>query len=167
MVETPEEPREGTAARLGKSAEAYGLVGARWAGRGDEAQGLSLLGLAAAAGAFVCLFLPWLEFGGNEQSGWFLAVGAWYGLLALAVVLVEVLLLGRAWASAGSGILAFCLSAAAGVIGLTAFVNLRWGSPLPQGFSVFAYGAWLGLAFAILLILIAALRLAALWRLRS
>lgn len=164
MVETPEEPREGTAARLGKSAEAYGLAGARWAGRGDEAQGLSLLGLAAAAGAFVCLFLPWLEFGGNEQSGWFLAVGAWYGLLALAVVLVEVLLLGRAWASAGSGILAFSLSAAAGVIGLTAFVNLRWGSPLPQGFSVFAYGAWLGLAFAILLILIAALRLAGLWR---
>jgi hypothetical protein len=163
-VETPEEPRESTAARLGKSAEAYGLAGASWVGRGDDAQGLSILGLAAAAGAFVCLFMPWVEFGGNDQSGWFLAVGAWYGLLALALVLVEVLFLARAWASAGSGILAFCLSAAAGLIGLTAFVNLRWGSPLPQGFSVFAYGAWLGLVFAVLLILLAALRLVGLWR---
>jgi hypothetical protein len=163
-VETPEEPRESTAARLGRSAESYGLAGASWVGRGDDAQGLSILGLAAAAGAFVCLFMPWVEFGGNDQSGWFLAVGAWYGLLALALVLVEVLFLARAWASAGSGILAFCLSAAAGLIGLTAFVNLRWGSPLPQGFSVFAYGAWLGLVFAVLLILVAALRLVGLWR---
>lgn len=163
-METPEVPREGTAVRLGRAAEGYGLEAARWAGRGDDAQGLSILGLGTAAGAFVCLFLPWVGFRGNDQSGWFLAVGAWYGLLALALALVEVLFLARAWASAGSGILAFCLSAAAGVIGLTAFVNLRWGSPLPQGFSVFAYGAWLGLIFAVMLILVAALRLAALWR---
>jgi hypothetical protein len=163
-VETPEAPREGIPARLAKSAEVYGLAGASWVGRGDDAQGLSILGLGAAAGAFVCLFMPWVEFGGNDQSGWFLAVGAWYGLLALALVLVELLFLGRAWASAASGILAFCLSAAAGLIGLTAFVNLRWGSPIPQGFSVFAYGAWLGLVFAVMLILVAVLRLAALWR---
>jgi hypothetical protein len=163
-VETPEAPRERSTARLGRAAEGYGLEAARWAGRGDDARGLSILGLAAAGGAFVCLFLPWVEFSGNDQSGWFLAVGAWYGLLALALVLVEVLFLARAWASAGSGILAFSLSAAAGVIGLTAFVNLRWGSPLPQGFSVFAYGAWFGLVFAAMLILVAALRLAALWR---
>ena len=164
-METPEEPREGAAARLGHAVEEYGLGGASWVGRGDEAQGFSILGLGAAAGAFVCLFMPWVEYGGNDQSGWFLAMGAWYGLLALALVLAEVLFLARAWASAGSGILAFCLSAAAGVIGLTVFVNLRWGtSPIAQGFSIFGYGAWLGLVFAVILILVAALRLVALWR---
>jgi hypothetical protein len=163
-VETPEPPREGNAARLGRAAEDYGLAGASWVGRGDEAQGLSILALTAAAGAFVCLFMPWIGAGGNDQSGWFLSMGGWYGLLALAVVLVELLFLGRAWASRGSAILAFCLTAAAGLIGLTTFVNLRWGSPLPQGLSIFEYGAWLGLVFAILLILLAALRLAGLWR---
>jgi hypothetical protein len=59
---------------------------------------------------------------------------------------------------------AFCLTAAAGLFGVSAFVNLRWGSLLPQGFSYFEYGAWLGLVFALLLILLAALRLAGLWR---
>jgi hypothetical protein len=45
-VETPEAPREGSAARLDNFAEGYGLVAARWVGRGDEAQGLSALRLA-------------------------------------------------------------------------------------------------------------------------
>ena len=165
-METPEAPREGNAARLGRAVEGYGLTGASWVGRGDEAQGLSILALAAAAGAFVCLFMPWVESRGYHQSGWFLPVGSWYGLLALALVLIELLFLGRAWATRGSGILAFCLTAAAGLIGLTAVVNLRWGSELPEGlgFSVFSFGAWLGLLFAILLLVLAGLRLAGLWR---
>jgi hypothetical protein len=40
----------------------------------------------------------------------------------------------------------------------------RFGSINDIGFSVFEYGAWLGLVFAILLILLAALLLARLWR---
>jgi hypothetical protein len=163
-VETPEEPREGNAARLGRAAEAYGLEAARWVGRGDEAQGLSLLALGFASGAFVSVFLPWVSFGGREALGWSLPVCLYYGLLALGVVLVELLFLSRAWASRGSSAVAFCLTAAAGLIGVTAFVNLRWGNVLQNGFEEFGYGSWLGLVFAILLILLAALRLAALWR---
>jgi hypothetical protein len=47
-VETPEAPREGNAARLGKSAEARGLAGASWVGRGDEQRHGSWLGLVFA-----------------------------------------------------------------------------------------------------------------------
>jgi hypothetical protein len=163
-VETPEAPREGSAARLGNSAEGYGLVAAKWVGRGDEAQGLSVLALGFGAGAFVSLFFPWLGFGGRDDLGWSVPVGSTYGLLALGVVLVELLFVARAWASRTSGVVAFCLTAAAGLIGVTAFVNLRWGNFLPSGFGLFEYGSWLGLVFAILLILLAALRLAGLWR---
>jgi hypothetical protein len=88
-VETPEAPREGNAARLGKSAEGYGLAGASWVGRGDEERGLTLLALVLGA--------------------------AYFGL--------------------GVG-----------------------------GFVPFQYGAWLGLVIAILLIVVAALRLATLRR---
>ena len=48
-METPEEPREGAAVRLGHAAEAYSLGGASWVGRGDEAQGFSILGLGVLA----------------------------------------------------------------------------------------------------------------------
>jgi hypothetical protein len=142
-VETPEAPREGRA-RL--------------------AHELSLLALGAAAASFVSLFMPWFGFVGRNQAGWDAPLGSSYGLLALAVVLVELLFLARAWASKGSGVVAFCLTAAAGLIGLSAFVNLRFGNLVPNGFSVFGYGAWLGFVFAVMLILVAALRLAGLWQ---
>jgi hypothetical protein len=163
-VETPEAPREGNAARLGKSAEAHGLVAARWVGRGDEQRGLTLLALAFAAGAFVTLFFPWLGFGGHGDLGWSLPLAADYGLLALGVVLVALLVLMGAWTSRGSELLGFCLVAAAGLIGVSTFVNLRWGSYVPGGFEEFMYGSWLGLVFAVLLVLLAALLLPGLWR---
>jgi hypothetical protein len=134
---------------------------------GQDEQRLSSLALAAAAGAFVCLFMPWIGASGNDQAGWNLALGSLYGLLALAVALVELLFLARAWSAPGYRLVAFCLTGAAGLIGLAAVVNLRWGSLLIGGFSYFEYGAWLGLVFAILLILVAALRLAALRRPRA
>jgi hypothetical protein len=162
-VETPETPREGTAARVGRAAEARGLGAATWAGQGDAARGLSVLALAVAAASFVSLFLPWLGFGGRDVSGWSIPLGSDYGLLALAVVLVELLSLARAWASRGSGLVAFCLTAAAGLIGVSAIANLRWGSLEAGGFSDFQYGAWLALVLAILLIVVAALQLSAFW----
>lgn len=163
-METPEAPRKGNAARLGKSAEAYGLAAARWVGRGDEQRGLSLLMLGLGAAAFVTLFFPWVGFGGHDSLGWSVPEAANYGLLALAVVLVALLALTGAWTSRGSELVAFCLVAAAGLIGVTVFVNLRWGSYVLNGFKEFVYGSWLGLVFAILLILLGALLLARLWR---
>lgn len=163
-METPEAPREANATRLGKSAEAFGLEAARWAGRGDQARGLSLLALAAAAGAYVCLFMPWLGQNGHTVSGWNFELPRAYGLLVLAVVLVELLALARAWISSGAELIVFCLVAAAGVVGVSAVADLRWGGINDLGFSVLAYGAWLGLVFSILLILLAALLLARLWR---
>jgi len=165
-VETPEAPREGNATRLRKSAEAHGLAAAGWVGRGDEQRGLLLLMLGLGAGAFVTLFFPWLGFGGRDSLGWSVAVAADYGLLALAVVLVALLAVTGAWTARGSELVAFCLVAAAGLIGVTAFVNLRWGNYVPNGFEEFEYGSWLGLVFAILLILLAAPLLARLRRSR-
>jgi hypothetical protein len=114
---------------------------------GREAERLSTVALAAAGGAFVCLFMPWIGASGNDQAGWDLALGSLYGLLALADVRVV-----------------FCLTGAAGLIGLSAVANLRWGSLLVGGFSYFEYGAWLGLMFAILLLAVGGLRLLGLWR---
>lgn len=162
-METPEPPPDGTVARLGRSAGAHGLSVAAWAGRGDRARGLSSLALGAAGASFVCLFLPWLGFGGHSQSGWSIPLGSEYGFLALAVVLVELLALARAWSSHGSELVVFCLTVGAGIIGASSVANVRWGL-FGGGSTPFEYGAWLGLAFAVVLIAVGALRLTVLWR---
>jgi hypothetical protein len=162
-VDTPEPPRKGRAASLGRAAQARGLAAAQRAGRGDEKRGPSMLSLAAAAASFACLFLPWLGFAGHTQSGWSIPLGSDYGLLVLAVVLVELLALGRASASHGSELVVFCLTAGAGVIGASSVANLRWGV-LVGTVAPFEYGAWLGLAFAILLFAVGVLRLSTMWR---
>jgi hypothetical protein len=163
-VETPEPPREGTAGRLGQAAEERGLSAATWAGGGDRERGFAVLALAAAAGSFVCLFMPWLGFAGRTQSGWNVPLARDYGLLALAVIVVELLALARAWKSRGSELVAFCLVGGAGLLGVSAVVDLRWGGLTGGGFSLFEYGAWLGLVFSLVLLALGALRLAVLWR---
>src|SRR5260370_15167570 len=162
--ESPDQPSGSALGRLGRAAETQGLAAAKWVGRGDEAQGISMLALGAAAASFICLFMPWLGFGGHTASGWNVPLGLDYGLLALAVVLVELLALARAWTSRSADLLTFCLVAAAGILGVSALAELRWGSFGVGGFSAFEYGAWLALVFSILLLVLAALRLAALWR---
>jgi hypothetical protein len=157
-------PAERAAVRIARAAEARGLAVARRAGRGDEQRGLTMLALATAAAAFVSLFLPWLGFGGRAEAGWNVPLGTEFGLVSLAVVLVELLSVARAWTSRGAELVAFSLVAGTGAIGVSTVANLRWGGLLPAGFSAFQYGAWLGLALALVLILLAALRLAALWR---
>ena len=158
-MDTPEAPRERAAARIGRAAESRGLAVARWAGRGDEERGLSLLALGLAAAYFVALFLPWFA---HSESGWFLAQNT--DIVVLAVVLVESLRLARAWTSQGSRLVAFGLVAASGLLGIGTVANLRWGGLFPPGFSAFRYGAWIGLVLAILLCVVAALELPALRR---
>ena len=145
----------------GFSGAGFGV--ARWAGRGDQQRGIVVLALAASAASFVTLFLPWIGFAGHDQSGWSVPLGTDYGLLALAVVLVELLSLSRAWTTRGSELVAFCLTAAAGLIGVSAVANMRWGFFAPI-VAIYAYGAWIGLVLSIALLLFAALRLLVLWR---
>ncbi len=116
--------------------------------------------LVVAAGLFVSLFLPWV----GPISGWALRTGAESGMLALAVVLVELLRLTGAWLSRGAHLVAFCLTAAAGIMGVTNFVTLRWGAGGQFPFSAFRYGAWLALALAILLAVLALRQMAELRR---
>jgi hypothetical protein len=131
---------------------------------GGAASGLlALLPLGAAAALFVSLFLPWLGLGGQTQSGWSVPLGAEFGLVALAAVLVELLAFAGAWTNRAFELVAFCLIAAAGLLGVSAVANLRWGLQF-NNFSLFQYGAWVGLALAIVLVCLAALRLVALRR---
>jgi len=132
-------------------------------GGGAPSELPALLPLGAAAALFVSLFLPWLGLGGQTQSGWSVPLGVEFGLLALAVVLVELLALAGAWTSRGFELVAFCLTAGAGLLGVSAVANLRWGLQF-NSFSLFQYGAWVGLALAIVLIGLAALQLTALRR---
>jgi len=150
---------DGAVFRFGRAAEARGLAAARAAGRGDAERGLSLIALGLAAGYFVALFLPWFA---HSESGWFIAQNS--AIAALAVVLVEWLRLARNWTSQGSRLVAFCLVAGSGLLGLGAVVNPRWGGAFPPGFSSFRYGAWIGLVLAILLCVVAALQLTELRR---
>lgn len=121
------------------------------AGGGD----FELLAAVLAAALFVSLFLPWFEI----ISGWGLRVGDETGLLALALVLVELIRLTGSWLSHAARLVAFCLTAAAGIMAVTTFAVLRWGSGETIKFSALRYGAWIGLAAGILLVVLAAAQL--------
>ena len=116
-----------------------------------------LAALVVAVGLFVSLFLPWYA----SFWGWGLRVGDEAGLLALAVVLLELVRLMGTWRTHSASVVAFCLTAAAGVMGVTTFVVFRWGSGTPIRFSSLRYGAWVGLATGITLIVVAVLQLIA------
>jgi hypothetical protein len=117
--------------------------------------GFELPALLVAIGLFVSLFLPWY----TSFWGWGLRVGDEAGLLALGVVLLELVRLMGSWRSHSASLVAFCLTAAAGIMGVSTFVVFRWGSGAPIKFSNLRYGAWIGLATGILLIVVAVLQL--------
>jgi hypothetical protein len=119
-----------------------------------------LAALVAAAGLFVSLFFPWY----TSFWGWGLRVGDEAGLLALAVVLLELVRLMGSWRTHSASVVAFCLTAAAGIMGITTFVVFRWGSGEPIRFSSLRYGAWVGLATGIILVVVAVLQLIAVRR---
>jgi hypothetical protein len=122
-----------------------------------------LAALVVAAGLFVSLFFPWYA----SFWGWGLRVGDEAGLLALAVVLLELVRLMGSWRSHSASLVAFCLTAATGIMGVTTFVVFRWGSGAPIKFSSLRYGAWVGLATGIILVVVAALQLIAVRRTAS
>ena len=154
------ESRSGNAAgRLARTAQEHGLAAARWAGRGDEPRGFSTLGLAAAAVYFFSLYLPWV----GGFSAWTLWTGSDAGVVALALILVELLFLAGAWISRAAVLVAFCLTAGTGVLGITTWVTFRWSGTHSASIG-FDYGAWLGFVAALVLVALAALRLHALWR---
>jgi hypothetical protein len=129
-VDTPERPREGNAARLGRAAY------------------------------FIVFFLPWVT---GSIAGWSIRPSDEVGLLALAVLLVELLRVMGIWTIRGADLVGFCLTAAVGVMGVTTWAVLQWASgPVENG--TFAYGYWLGFVVALVLIALAALRLAVLSR---
>lgn len=122
-----------------------------------------MLALLLGAAYFVCLFLPWFGAFGRSEAGW--TFSGQSGVAALALVLCETLRVTRVWATRGSELLGFALSAATGLLAVEALANLRWGGPLGEiRFSAFKYGAWISLALAVLLIIVGALRLASLRR---
>jgi len=122
-----------------------------------------LLALVLGAAYFVCLFLPWLDAFGRTVSGW--TFGGESGLVALALVLCETLRVTRSWFTRGSELLGFSLAAATGLLGLEGLANMRWGGSFGEiRFSAFGYGAWISLAIAVLLLIVAALQLTALRR---
>jgi hypothetical protein len=116
--------------------------------------------LLVAAALFVSLFLPWYQ----TFWGWGLRVGDEAGLLALGVVLLELVRLMGSWRTHSASLVAFCLTAAAGIMGITTFVVFRWGSGETIKFSALKYGAWIGLAAGILLVIVAVLQLNAVRR---
>ena len=123
----------------------------------------SMLALVLGAAYFVSLFLPWFGFGGRNESGWTFSGES--GVAALALVLCETLRVSRVWVTKGSELLGFALAAGAGLLGIAALANLRWGEPFGElHFSAFKYGAWISLATAVLLLVVAALQLVALRR---
>ena len=158
-MHAPDSRSESAATRLARAAEERGLAAASRAGRGDEPRGLSTLGLAAASALFVCLYLPWV----GGFSAWTLWTGSDSGLVAFALVLVELLFLAGAWVSRPAVLVAFCLTAAAGVMGITTWITFRWSGSHSASIG-FDYGAWLGFVASLVLIALAALRLSALWR---
>ena len=122
----------------------------------DEGAGdYELLAIIFSAALFVSLFLPWY----TSFWGWGLRVGDEAGLIALGVVLLEVVRLMGAWRTPSARLVAFCLTAAAGIMGVTTFVVFRWGSGTTIRFSALRYGAWIGLAAGILLVVVAVLQL--------
>jgi hypothetical protein len=125
-----------------------------------EGGDFELAAIVLAVALFVSLFLPWF----SVLSGWGLRVGDEAGLLALAVVLVELIRLTGSWRSHSARLVAFCLTAAAGIMGVSTLIVLRWGSGAPIRFSTFRYGAWIGLAAGILLVVVAGLQLNAVRR---
>jgi hypothetical protein len=150
-VEAGEPPRH-SAASFGRAA-APGRDMARWCGRGDEQLGFSLIALAFGAAYLIVLAGPWVE----SVPGWGVRVGEDSGLIALALVLVELARLGGGWISPAAGLWAISLNTAAAIMGLATWLSLRWGSgPFPG--TGLAYGAWLGLVFALLLLVLAVLR---------
>jgi hypothetical protein len=119
----------------------------------------SLLVLTGAGALFIDAFLPWIGPNGHRTHGWVVPLVNTAALLALGAVLVEVARLAAAWTSRASLLVSWFLASAAGIMAVAALVNLRWGDITFGDFGEWCYGAWIGLALALLLLALSAYRL--------
>jgi hypothetical protein len=113
--------------------------------------------LLAGSAYVVDLFLHWF---GRAFGGWDVALLATSGYLALALVLVELARLRAVWRSPTSSLLEFFLAAGAGLLCVAGLLHVHWnGGIITLKFSEYEYGAWIGLALAIIFLAGAVLRL--------
>ncbi|HXY86627.1 MAG TPA: hypothetical protein VEH52_14225 [Gaiellaceae bacterium] len=112
---------------------------------------------------FVDMFLRWGRYAGaftNSFTGWDAALTEWGGLLLLALVLVEFVRTRGIWWTPASSLLGFFLGASGGILVIAGLIHLHWGSSVVSlRFSEFAYGAWIALAFAVVVLIGAWIRL--------
>jgi hypothetical protein len=113
--------------------------------------------LLAGSAYVVDLFLHWF---GRAFGGWDVALLATSGYLALALVLVESTRVRAVWLSPASSLLEFFLAAGAGLLCVAGLLHVHWnGGIVTLKFSEYRYGAWIGLALAVVLLVGAVLRL--------
>jgi hypothetical protein len=127
--------------------------------RAGQSTAILLLG---GVGLFVDLFLRWGPGGGNfpgRITGWEIQISNQAGPLVIALVLVELARFAGVWRSPASALLGFFLGAGVGVLVISALIHLRWGAYTGLRFGSFGYGAWIGLAAAVVVLAGAWLRL--------
>ena len=117
-------------------------------------------GLALASGLlFVDLALPWVWYGeGAKLTGWQTGVGQLAGFVAALLLGWEgARLIGVSSGWRHDGFVGFLLGLAGALLAFGAFVQGRWGYTPTITFR-FAYGAWIGLGLAAVLLLCSAFR---------
>ena len=124
---------------------------------------LLAFGLALAGGALlVDLFLPWTrvdEYRGRNV-GWNSGAGFACGLAVTLLVVWEGARAAGVWSGWNKdGFAGFLLAAVAGLLGIGNLFLLRWASSFVPSTLQLAYGAWIGLALSVVLLIGAVLRL--------
>jgi hypothetical protein len=120
-----------------------------------------LLLLIAGAALFVDLFLPWAKSAGRvSATGWEISLVNYSGLVAVALVLVELTRMYGGWDTVGSSRAGLLLAGAAAILVVGGIIHLHWGDYARLRFSGYAYGAWIGLGIGIVLAAGSWLRLA-------
>lgn len=124
---------------------------------------LLAFGLAMAGGAMaVDLFLMWSRYddGLGSNVGWNSGPGFACGIAAVALLVWEGARAAGVWSGWSRDAFAGCLLAAfAGLLGIGNVFYMRYGGAFARRHPDLAYGAWIGLAFALVLLVAAWLRL--------
>jgi|SRR5205809_1455219 len=114
---------------------------------------------AVGAAYFVDVFLRWTTTSGVRTTGWDLGVTPLGGVSALGLFLVELTALLGVWRSRTERLLGFYLGAATAILAIGGLVHLHWGGFYSLATHRFAYGAWIALALAIVLLAASGARL--------
>ena len=118
-----------------------------------------MLLLLASGTLFVDLALPWVWYGeGAKLTGWQTGVGQLAGLVAVLLLGWEgARLIGVSSGWRHDGFVGYLLGLSSALLAFGAFVQGRWGYTPTVTFR-FAYGAWIGLGLAVVLLLCSAFR---------